>query len=152
MTGLYFEDYTIGAVFETGQREISAKDVETFAELSGDKNPLHTDTGFAQTTDYKALIAHGLLGISALTGLLDELGLGRGTALAFLGIEEWHFKKPIFLGDTIRGEITISDARLSRSNPARGIVTRDCQIFNQRNELVQHGKMIGLIRCRESDS
>lgn len=148
MQGLFFEDYVVGSVYTTGQREISADDVSTFAELSGDRNPLHTDPEFALETDYGELIAHGLLGISVMTGLLDELGLGRGTALAFLGIKEWTFRRPIFFGDILRARVTIAALRRSRSDNHRGIVTRNCELFNQNDEMVQSGQTVALIRCR----
>lgn len=146
--GLHLEDFAAGDVFETASRTIAADDITAFAELTGDKNPLHTDPSFAAETPYGQIIGHGLLGLSALVGLFEDAGIFRGTALAFLGIEDWQFRAPIFVGDTIRGRMTVGDVRRSRSDPSRGIVTRHYELFNQDDVVVQHGTTTVMVRAR----
>lgn len=146
---LYLEDFTEGAVFETVERTVAQSDIDAFAELTGDRNPLHTDPEYCRATAYGVTIAHGLLVFGIFTGLFDELGILRGTALAFLGIDEWRFRTPVLVGDSVRGRITIAEVRRSRSDPTRGVVTRFCTIINQRGEVVQEGTTSVLVRSRQ---
>ena len=118
-----------------------------FAGLSGDYNPLHTDAEFAAKTPFKQRIAHGMLGMSVMTGLASRTGMLDGSALAFLGIEEWKFQKPIFLGDTIHVRMTVADIRPS-SRPGSGVLKRLVEIVNQRGEVTQSGRLVTLIRAR----
>jgi acyl dehydratase len=147
--GLHLEDFAEGQSFKTGERTISAEDIQAFADLTGDHNPLHTDEAFAAATPYGQRIGHGLLGLSVLVGLFEEVGIFHGTALAFLGIKEWTFRAPIFIGDTLRGRMTILAVRRSQSDPSRGIVTRRYELLNQDGTVVQHGTTTVMVRARD---
>lgn len=144
---MYLEDFHKGQEFLTPARTITESDVAAFAGLSGDYNPLHTDAEFASKTQYKQRIAHGMLGFSIMTGLGSRLGMLDGSALAFLGIEEWKFLKPIFFGDTIHAKITVADVRPS-SKPGQGVLKRYVEIVNQRSEVTQAGTLVTLIRSK----
>jgi acyl dehydratase len=149
-TGLYLEDFSPGQVFETGERRITAQDIQAFAELTGDHNPLHTDEAFAAATPYGRIIGHGLLGLSVLVGLFEDVGIFSGTALAFLGITDWTFAAPIFVDDTVRGRMTIEAVRRSRSDPSRGIVTRRYELLNQHGAAIQTGTTTVMVLARSS--
>lgn len=144
---MYLEDFQQGQEFTTPARTITEADVAAFAGLSGDYNPLHTDAEFAAKTPFKQRIAHGMLGMSVMTGLASRTGMLDGSALAFLGIEEWKFQKPIFLGDTIHVRMTVADIRPS-SRPGSGVLKRLVEIVNQRGEVTQSGRLVTLIRAR----
>ena len=149
-TGYHLEDFEVGQVFETGERTITAADVAQFAELTGDHNPLHTDADFAAATVYGEPIAHGLLGLSVLVGLFEDEGIFHGTALAFLGIEQWRFNAPIYFGDRLRARMTIDAVRRSRSDPGRGIVTRRYELLDHRGTVVQDGVTTVMVKARDS--
>ncbi len=144
---MYLEDFQQGQEFTTPARTITEADVAAFAGLSGDYNPLHTDAEFSAKTPFKQRIAHGMLGMSVMTGLAARTGMLDGSALAFLGIEEWRFQKPIFLGDTIHVRMTVADIRPS-SKPGSGVLKRLVEIVNQRGEVTQSGRLVTLIRAR----
>ena len=144
---MYLEDFKAGQVFETPARTVTEADVVAFAGLSGDYNPLHTDAEFCAKTPFKQRIAHGMLGMSIMTGLAARTGMLDGSALAFLGIEDWKFQKPIFFGDTIHARTTIADVRPS-SKPGQGVVKRRIEIVNQRGEVTQAGTFVTLVRAR----
>ncbi len=146
--GLYLEDFQVGAVFQTGSRIITAADIQVFADVTGDHNPLHTDPEFAKTTPYGEIIAHGLLGLGVLTGLFEDLGIFRGTALAFLGISDWAFRKPILAGDTVSARMTVLEVRRSRSDPSRGILTRRYELLGSDGTAVQEGTTTVLLMAR----
>lgn len=144
---MYLEDFKAGQVFETPARTITEADVVAFAGLSGDYNPLHTDAEFSATTPFKQRIAHGMLGMSIMTGLAARTGMLDGSALAFLGIEDWKFQKPILFGDTIKVRITVADIRAA-SRPGTGVLKRQVEIVNQRGEVAQAGTLLTLVRAR----
>lgn len=141
--GKYFEDIHLGDEFETATRTITETDIVNFAGLSGDFNPLHTDENFASQSIFKSRIAHGMLGLSVATGLVDHLGLWTGTIMAFLGLT-WEFKAPIRIGDSIRVRLKVEEKR-ETSKPDRGILTFDVRVLNQKEEPVQEGKWKALI-------
>ena len=60
MQGLFFEDLSLGQSAET-TRVVTANDVEAFAAVSGDTNPVHLDEAYAKTTTFQTRIAHGML-------------------------------------------------------------------------------------------
>lgn len=148
MEPFYFEDFELDSTFETPGRTITETDIMMFAGISGDYNALHTDEEFAKKTRFGQRIGHGLLGISIATGLMSRSGIFEGSAVALLGINNWKFLRPIFIGDTIHVRFTITEKRLSKSNNETGILNRYYELINQRNEIVQHGEMPVLIRTR----
>jgi acyl dehydratase len=147
MMAKYFEEFSVGEKYTSPARTVTEADIVFFAGLSGDYNPLHTDSEFAKDTVFGEKIAHGLLGLSILTGLCSRLGIFDGTAIAFLGIEKWKFIKPIFANDTIHFEMTIVDKR-ETSKPDRGIIFREFTLYNQRNEVIQQGTLPIMVKRR----
>ena len=145
----YLEDLHAGDVFASAARTITESDVVAFAGLSGDFNPIHTDVEFAKDTPYGQRVVYGLLGLAMLTGLLDRTGLFSGSAIAMLGIRDWTFTAPMFIGDTVRFRLTITDVRRTSSGD-RGVVKRHFELLNQRDEVVQQGHIDLLVRARES--
>ena len=97
---LFFDDLEVGQEWESPGRTITEADIVNFAGLSGDFNPIHIDHQFAQSTLFHKPIAHGLLVFSIASGL--GLYSPPVRTLAFLEIKEWLFKKPVFIGDTLR--------------------------------------------------
>lgn len=144
MQGRYYEQFAEGEVFTTRRRTITEADIVNFAGLSGDYNPLHTDTVFARSTPFGERIAHGLLGLAVHSGLSQGLGITEGTTLAFLGLT-WAFKGPIRIGDTIHVLQGVKEKRETRK-PDRGIIVFSVQVVNQEGEVVQEGEKTLLIR------
>jgi acyl dehydratase len=144
---MYLEDFKAGQEFLTPARTITEGDVTAFAGLSGDYNPLHTDADFSAKTQFGQRIAHGMLGFSVMTGLGSRLGFFDGSVLAFLGIEDWKFRKPIFIGDTIHAKMSVAGVRPA-SKPGTGVLKRYVEIVNQRGEVTQSGTLVTLVRTR----
>jgi acyl dehydratase len=142
----YLGDLAPGQVFVSAARTITESDVVAFAGLSGDFNPIHTDAESAKDGAYGQRVVYGLLGVAIATGLLDRLGVFSGSAIAMLGIDDWKFTAPIFIGDTIHLELTILAVRPSLSKPDRGVVERRFELRNQRGDLVQVGRIDVLVR------
>lgn len=148
--GRYFDEFSVGDMFESPARTITETDVVQFAQFSGDYNPLHTDDEFAKASRFGRRIAHGMLGLAVLTGLSARTGLFDGTALAFLGISEWKFLAPIYIGDTIHLVMTIEDKQLTR-NPGQGILVRRCDLCKQDGTVVQQGLLTLMVAQRSAD-
>jgi acyl dehydratase len=142
----YYEDLRVGQEFTGPRRTITEADIVGFAQLSGDWNPLHTDEEFARTGRFGARIAHGLLTLSAVTGLMDRAALFDGSAVAMLGVE-WRFVRPVFIGDTIGFRMTVESLRLT-SDGRYGVVGRRFEVLNQRGEVVQEGSLPLLVARR----
>ena len=139
MAGYYYEQFEVGKQYETAGRTVTETDLVTFAYLSGDHNPLHTDVEFAKTTPWGQRLVYGVLGFVFAGGLRARLGIFEGTVIAFLGMT-WDFKGPIFIGDTIRSQITIIEKRATK-HPDRGIIKQKVVLLNQRDEVIQEGVM-----------
>lgn len=131
----------------TGTGTVAEADILAFAGLSGDNNPIHVDAAFAAKTPFGQRIAHGLLGLSIATGLSAATGHLDGSALAFVGMDEWRFLAPIRIGDTIHLRWTVLEARPS-SSPDAGVVVRRMEIVNQEGNVVQAGTFTVLVRRR----
>ncbi len=146
MTPWYFEDFTAGAVIPTVRRTVTEADVMAFAGLSGDFNVLHTDRVFAAETQFGEPIAHGLLGLSIVSGLMHQTGVINGTIIAFLGLT-WRFTGPVKFGDTIAAEMRVRTVK-ETSKPDRGVVTLVFTVTNQRDERVQDGEFTLMMQRR----
>jgi acyl dehydratase len=144
--GVYFEEFQVGQTMVSPARTVTESDVALFAGLSGDYNPLHTDSGFAASTRFGRRIAHGVLGLSIATGLASRLAIIDATAEAFLGLD-WKFRGAIFPDDTIHAEITVAN---TRAMPAMGggIVSFDVKLINQEGQTVQKGRWDILVRSK----
>lgn len=140
-----FEDLQVGDRWESDWRAITAQDLHEFAELTGDKDPLHTDPEFAAKTPFGQLIAHGLLGLSFMAGLSSQFP--RVKTIAFVGIQDWQFLKPIFVGDQIRVKNEVRE--LLDYGRRHGKVIWRRQIENQHGTIVQEGTLITLVSRRE---
>ena len=134
MRGMTFDQFELEKTYETMARTITEGDVSTFAGLSGDYNPLHTDELFMQSTPFGSRIAHGMLGASVATGLANQLGLFEGTTIAVMEIA-LRFTAPIRPGDTVRLELTcVSKKETSKGD--KGICGFNGKLINQRKETV----------------
>ena len=111
MRGMYWEEWEIGAEFESPARTVTEADIVMFAGLSGDYNPLHVNEEYCKTTIFGTRIAHGPLVYAITAGLLFQLHLYDDTLIAFLGFENLKFTKPVKPGDTIRARIKVLDKR-----------------------------------------
>src|SRR5687768_12140429 len=106
---LYYDDVEPGQHWRSPARTIMASDVEQFADLTGDNNPLHLDEQFASQTPFGRPIAHGLLGMSLVAGL-GSRSPSMHTAV-FVRVLEWRFLHPIYIGDTVHVETMVMEKR-----------------------------------------
>jgi 3-hydroxybutyryl-CoA dehydratase len=86
------------------EKTITEQDVNLFAEVSGDYNLVHTDEAFAQQTQFKKRIAHGMLAASLVSRVIGTKLPGPGTI--YLS-QTLNFKAPVYFGDTVKTEVEI---------------------------------------------
>ncbi|HTU23106.1 MAG TPA: MaoC/PaaZ C-terminal domain-containing protein [Gemmataceae bacterium] len=142
---LFFDDVEVGQEWESLGRTITETDIVNFAGLSGDFNPIHIDHEFAASTPFRKPIAHGLLVFSMSSGL--GLYSPPMRTLAFLSIREWHFRGPVFIGDTLRAVSKVLNKEI-RGRGRRGEITWQRQIINQHRKIVQEGVTVTLVEGR----
>jgi acyl dehydratase len=142
---LYFDDVAVGQEWTTLGRTITETDVVNFAGVSGDYNPIHVDHQFAATTPYRKPIAHGLLVFSIGSGLSVQCPMIR--TQAFTTVREWHFRAPVFAGDTIRMVSKVLEKNL-RGRGRRGEIVWQRTIVNQDGKVVQEGVLVTLVEAR----
>lgn len=154
MTGdharIHLEDIEVGLELVSDLRTVEASDIVAFAELSGDRNPLHLDpTGVAEGSPFELAVAHGLLVTSISSGQATEADRW---ALGIYLEASRRFVAPVVAGDAIRTISRVTDVRRSRSAPDRGIVTLDVRVENQRGQVVQEGTDVVMVGARQGDA
>ena len=138
--GYLYEDLYIGMTFLSPGRTITDADLVGFAGLTGDFSELHTSDVYARSSQFGRRVAHGMLGLAYAHGLMwARTGEFRPSAIAFLGISEWKFVAPLFVGDTLFVRYVIRELRDSKSRPTQAIASFDVQLLNQDGAVVQSG-------------
>ena len=127
--GYYLEDLSIGMV-SSYKKTITAKDIEAFAALTGDSNPVHLDADYAATTPFKARIAHGMMSAGLISTVLGTQLPGPGCIYLDQQIK---FRAPVFIDDTVVATVTVEEI-----NQRRGRVSLKTQCF-VKDKLVADG-------------
>ena len=144
--GYAYEDLYAGMSFRSPGRTITDADIVAFSGLTGDYSELHTSDVYAKASQFGRRVAHGMLGLAYAHGLMwARTGELREIAIAFLGISDWKFLAPIFIGDTIFVNYRIGELRNSKSRPTQAIATFDVEVVNQDGTLVQRGRKALLV-------
>jgi 3-hydroxybutyryl-CoA dehydratase len=132
---LYFEHLEVGDVWTSPRRTVTETDVVNFAGMTGDYDPLHVDHEFARQTPYRRPIAHGLLGLSLVAGLASQAPPVR--TLAFVSVQQWEFRQPMFIGDTVQAVTEVLEKRPGGRRCGNVIWKR--QLVNQTGSIIQTG-------------
>jgi len=105
--------WTPPALGATARRSktFSAEDVELFARISGDRNPLHFDPEFARATRFGALVVQGGLTTGLFNAIVAMDMPGPGSVFLH---QEWDYPAPVFVGDTVTAEVTVTEARADK--------------------------------------
>lgn len=127
------EDFEKGQKTTTPGKTITEADVVNFASLSGDWNELHTNAEYMKDSPFGERIAHGLLTVSIASGLTNRTERSPNV-VAFLGIDNLRFLNPVFIGDTIKVESEVLEARPSESREGVGVLRTKNTVKNQKDE------------------
>ncbi|MGY8905757.1 MAG: MaoC family dehydratase [Pseudomonadales bacterium] len=118
--GYYLEDLSIGMT-SSFEKTITDKDIQAFAAITGDTNPVHLDDEYAATTPFKARIAHGMMSAGLISTVLGTQLPGPGCIYLDQQIK---FRAPVFIQDTVVATVTVEEI-----NQRRGRVTLKTQCF-----------------------
>jgi len=143
----YFEDFSVGRVFELGQCAVSEEEIVAFA-TGYDPQPFHTDRVAAADSMFGGLIASGVHTMALYMRLFVEGVLGDSASQGSPGIDEMRWPAPVRPGDTLRARYTVASARKSRSRPEWGIVTGLASAENQEGVTVMTMSVINLFTRR----
>jgi 3-hydroxybutyryl-CoA dehydratase len=102
--GLRLEDLSVGQSAELVHK-VTEADIDAFAAVSGDANPLHMDEAYAATTPFKGRIAHGMLGASYLSAILGNDLPGPGSVYLSQNL---RFRRPIRIGDVVTSRVRVT--------------------------------------------
>ena len=118
-------------------RTIEQADVDAFADVSGDHNPVHVDEAFAKETRFGRRIAHGMLTASLISSVLANKLPGEGSV--YLG-QTLQFVAPVFPGDEVTARVTVKEVREDKP-----IMKLETICVNQRGETVIRGEATVLL-------
>jgi acyl dehydratase len=136
MPGKYFDQFVAG---ETIRHDVTRTVTETdnllFSALTHNTQPMHLDAEIAAKSEFGHILVNSIFTFGFMVGV-SVTDTTLGTLVANLGMDKLVFPKPVRIGDTLRAETKVVEARESKSRPTQGIVVFEHNCFNQRNEVV----------------
>ena len=137
---LFFEDLSVGMTEEL-RKTIDASDVVGFAEVTGDRNPIHLSEHFAAKTPFGTRIAHGLYTASLISAVLGTRLPGPGAVYIS---QTLNFRAPVRIGDTVAVEVVVAELVPEKS---RARLACTCSVDG---EIVLDGEAWVKVPSRES--
>lgn len=136
---LYFEDLSVGLT-ERLSKTVASSDVVGFAEVTGDRNPIHLSEHFAAKTRFGTRIAHGLYTASLISAVLGTRLPGPGAVYIS---QTLNFRAPVRIGDTVDVTVTVTDLIPERR---RARLSCTCRVGD---EVVLDGKALVRVPSRQ---
>ena len=140
MQGLYFDELSVGQSAER-THTVGAADIEAFAAVSGDHNPVHMDEAFAKTTAFGGRIAHGMLSAASISAVLGNDLPGPG---AIYLSQTLNFRRPVKIGDVVTARVTVAAIDAEK---ARVTLTTVCEVAGK---AVVQGEAVILVPRRDA--
>ena len=131
-----YSEITIGESAEF-TRTITEEDIDKFAELSGDHNPIHVNEEYARKTFFKGRIAHGALTTAFFSRIIAMDLLGPGTILIS---NDFHFKKAVRINETITARVEVI-----KKDDVKERIALKATCENQNQELVVEGEVLVML-------
>ncbi|MFC6673106.1 MaoC family dehydratase [Marinobacterium aestuariivivens] len=133
--GLFIEELELGQTVSV-LKTVSDRDIQLFAEVTGDTNPVHLDEDFAQQTAFGGRIAHGMLSAGLISAAIGTHLPGPG---AIYLDQQLKFRQPIRPGDEVETRITVTDINVRRR---RVTLSTDCYVDGRK---VTQGEAIVMV-------
>ena len=148
MAGLYYDEFSVGQVFDHPiRRTVTEGDNVSFSTMTHNPASLHLDAEYMKQTEFGRPLVNSLLTLGFMVGISVN-DTTHGTTVANLGWDDVRFPAPLYCGDTIRIETEVLELRDSKSRPDNGIVTFAHRAFNQDDTLVGECKRSALMLRR----
>jgi 3-hydroxybutyryl-CoA dehydratase len=121
--GFYFDELSVGQSAQMTS-VVGEADIEAFAAISGDHNPLHLDEAYARTTPFGGRIAHGMLSAAYISAVVGSRLPGPGVIYL---TQSLRFRRPVKIGDPVTAIVTVKalDAR------GHATLTTVCQVHGK---------------------
>jgi acyl dehydratase len=132
---LFFDDASVGQVFETGTHRVTEERLLSFA-AEFDPQPQHQSEQAARLTPFGGLVASGWHTASIMMGLIVSSRAPLWVGAMGIGVDELRWPVPVRAGDVLRVRTELIERRESRSRPDRGIIRMRSAVLNQRDETV----------------
>ena len=128
MPGKYYGEFTVGETIEHDKRRtVTGADNQRFCDLTMNQQPLHLDAAYAAETTFGERLVNGLYTMSLAVGLSIP-DTTDGTIVANLSYGDVEHPNPVYHGDTICAQSTVTDKR-ETSDGDRGVVTMHVEVF-----------------------
>ncbi len=145
---IWWEDLEVGQVRDLGSLSPTREDILAFAGQF-DPQPFHLDDEAARASVFGALCASGWHTCAMAMRLMVTNFLHETSSLGSPGLESLKWLKPVFPGDVLRLQHTITEKRPMNSRPDVGLVRTVWEMFNQKGEKVLHMEGYGMFRLKE---
>ena len=143
-----FDELEVGATWRSLARTLTESELALSCMTSGDWHPIHADAEYVKTTPLGARMFQGTYGIHVAVGMATHFPRLGDDIIAALGLSQWRYLKPLFVGDTVHVEVKILSKRTT-SNPERGILEREIRLINHNGDVVHEGILQTMARRRE---
>lgn len=134
--GLDFHEIALGMT-ATVENTVTEADILAFAEVTGDRNPVHLDEDFALQTPFQGRISHGMLTASYISAAFGMHLPGPG---AIYVTQTLNFRRPVRIGDCIRTKVAVAELF-----PLKRRVRFECNCVNDAGKTVLEGEAVMMI-------
>ena len=135
MGDLYFEDFSVGQIYETSAVTLEQDDIVQFGKQYANL-PYHTDPEAARKTTFAGLVAPGYQTAALTFGLFVDLGLFRASGMGSPGIDKLRWLKPVRPGDALHVSAEVIEVSPAQSTSGRNAVRFRYDTINQDGDKV----------------
>ncbi len=146
---LSFEDLQVGQRWESTGRTLTEADLTMACMTSGDWHPIHADAEFSKNSVAKQRIFQGTYGLHVAMALATRFPEVGDKVIGALGLGEWRYCAPLFVGDTVHVEVEIASLRQT-SRAGRGLVERRITLKKSDGSVAQQGVATMMMHCRSA--
>ena len=131
----YWDDFTVGDIFNSMAITVTETHLVNWAGLTMDFYPLHMDAEYAAKSPFKQRVVHGPLTFALAVGLMGMTREAKDSVIAWLGVDAMRIPAPVFIDDTIKLKVEVVELTPSRK-PTQGACKMRYEVTNQRDEVV----------------
>lgn len=147
MNGTSFETLVVGSRWTSTGRTLTEAELTQSCMSSGDWHPIHADAIYSASTPLGQRIFQGTYGVHVAVGMATPFPPLAENVIAALGMSEWRYEAPLFVGDTVHVEVAIVDKRYT-SDGTRGVIKKRIRLLRHDGRLVQQGVVESLVKTQ----
>ena len=144
--GASFDALAVGACWRSPGRTLTEADLLHACMTSGDWHPIHADAVHAAGTPLGQRVFQGTYGLHVAVGMATAFPPLAADVIGALGMSEWRYEAPLFVGDTVHVEVEIV-AKRRTSDGSRGVIERRIRLLKHDGVLAQQGLMHTMVKA-----